>query len=223
MPSTDIEQANRWIYSKLIASSILSSAVGVHATKNIPQFYSMGTPQGSLLSVQLNLAAANVGATSISITLNAGKFAQIPAGTYFTNAGKTVTISSSNIVNGSGTITVSPIAAAISAGDFITVLVPQIVFRYVGGNVKRGTGGRKIFSKLTYVIKALCSGDSMGPIAGLAAEIEKQFQVSQLDGDTVTIGCSIVQPVCYDEVLDSGERVFHLGHMLEIFTYNNIT
>jgi hypothetical protein len=222
MASTDIEQANRWIYGKLIAAPVLVSAVGVHPELNIPQFYAMGAPQNTLLSLQLNLPNANVGVTSLAVTLNKGKFAQIPVGTYFTNQGKSVTISSSNIVNGAGTITVSALSASLVSGDFITVSVPQIVFRYVGGNVKRGTGGRKIFSKLTYDVVALCAGDSMSPIVGLAAELEKQFQVSQLDGDTVTIGCSIIQPICFDEILDSGVRVFHLGHMLEIFTYNSI-
>lgn len=223
MPSTDIEQVNRWIFGKLNADTTLVSAVGVHPELNVPQFYAMGAPQNTLLSVQINLPNANVGSTSLAVNLTTGKFAQIPPGSYFTNSGKVITVSNSNIVNGSGTITVSPISVSLVSGDFFTVVLPQIIFRFVGGNVKRGTGGRKIFSKLTYIIKAICAGDSMAPVISLAAEIEKQFQVSQLDGDTVIIGCSITQPICYDEVLESGTRVFHFGHMLEIMAYNNIT
>lgn len=224
MPQTDIEQVNRWIYAKCSGDPLLSDAVGVHPTLNIKQIYSMKSIQGAARNLRVNLASALIGDTTITSTLQDGKFAKIPPATYYTDKGKAIVVTSqSNFAAGNGTLIVSPLSSNIIAGEFLKIIVPQIIYRPVGGNVKRGTGGRKIASKLTYIIKAVCIGDSMNPIIGLAAEIEKQFQQSQLVDDVTVIGCSIIQPVIYDEDLEDGTTAFHFGHMLEIFAYNQIT
>lgn len=223
MPETDIEICNRWIFNRLMSSSILVKGVGIHAQLGGPQFYFDSSEEGNETNIRIVLSARNAGQTTLIGTLAEGKFALIQPGIYYTNLGKIIQVSAeSKLSNGTGTITVNPLASGVGAGEFINLTVPQIIYKYQTGKIRNGTGGRKIFGKPTYAIKAVCTGSSITPIAPLAAEIEKLFQVSQLDGDTAILGSHIVDQFIYPEKLDDGTKAWHMGCLVQMMPYNKI-
>lgn len=99
---------------------------------------------------------------------------------------------------------------------------PYIIYKFIGGTFKQGTGGRKIFAKMTWMIKIVSEGESVAPIAEAAGILESLFQRDQLATDEVVIGCKIDAPIDYAEEGAGGNDYNHLGFQLGIFTYNQI-
>lgn len=97
---------------------------------------------------------------------------------------------------------------------------PCLVFSLLGSNMRRGTGGRKIFNVMIFAVKLITEGDSIKSAGPVLSEIERICLTDQLTDDQVVIGMSPTDAFAYSEVLEGGVRINHLGYNIEVFTYN---
>lgn len=118
--------------------------------------------------------------------------------------------------------------ASLVGGRVYEFLVPEngdypcVVFSHLAGRDVVGTGARRIFSRSSYHVKAICKGNSFGPCAPLAARIDALLQQAQDVTDPVVLGVHRVGPVQSADQ-DEGVRYNHLGGEYTFFmaTYGN--
>ena len=109
----------------------------------------------------------------------------------------------------------------IYEGDAIQgATYPMIVFQYMGGSNRDGTGGRRVFNTSTYQIKAIDENPtSFADLESISNEFDTLFQQAQDVVDPVVAGSRPLHAVQHIEIVD-GKRRNHLGIMVSITEYN---
>lgn len=95
---------------------------------------------------------------------------------------------------------------------------PYIIFAYLDGLNRRGTGGRRVLVRMRYQIRVIGDGDSFGDIATIADAIDDTLNLNQLLDHPTVAGCSALRPLQSSSLIN-GERRNLLGAEYEIQAY----
>ena len=96
---------------------------------------------------------------------------------------------------------------------------PLVVFKCQGGQDVDTMPGVSLFLDEIYAVKAICTGNSYGPIEAAAAAIQTALQnvTGAVSGGTV-LRCQRIAPLKYAELAD-GVVYRHLGATYRIFSH----